>query len=246
MTLKNTKVILFVSLIVAIILPFGMMDDAVAEETLSEKQIQRLLERTYNLSVQIENVELLAENGKEASKRYKQLQKVFDDNVSILNGYGYITTEQLDDDPSKYDKTIQERSGSLDDEGIVISSNCACQILFVDSGFYKNTWWIFWDWVYSEQTLGELNFVFDSDTMETTLGQDYNKIKLGTRTQLQTAGSATYTYNYSFSGSHSSSESGARNTTATSNPEIIVFAQLDNAKSGDKISIDYTALTLSP
>lgn len=242
MTMKNAKTILFASLIAALILPFSGMNYAYAEE-LTESQIQELLEDTYNLSLQIEALE---ERGMENSRMHLHLQNTFDDNVTILNEYGYITTEQVDEDPAKYDKTIAERPDWLEESDEKFTTECGCQTLFVDSGFYENTWWIFWEWVYSGETPGELEFGLDSDTMQTTVGQDYSKIKPGTRTQLQVAGSATYTYSYTYSGSQSASESGFRTTTATNTPEMIVFDQINNAKNGDLISIDYTVYGLLP
>jgi len=239
---KTTKTILFASLITAMILPFSGMNYAQAKE-ITEQQIQELLKETYNLSVILDTLE---KKGKDDSKKYPKTQEEFDDNITILNEYGYITTEQLDEDPVKYDKTIQERPDFLENESVSTMSCDTCQILFVDSGFYKNTWWIFWDWVYSGENLGELQFGLDSDTMLTTLDQNYNKIKPGTRTQLQLPGSATYLYFYTYSGSQSASESGFRATTATANAEVVVFDQLDNVKDGDMISIDYTLYGLTP
>ena len=226
-----------VALMATLVLGLGVMtiNDAHAEE-LSQQRLDKIMERAYELSVLIEDAQ-----DRGAENRAERLQEKFDKKVAILNEHGYITTEQLEEDPAKYDNTIGELSPS---QGVTTQCHCdEDQILFVDTGYYKNTWWIFWDWVYSEGN-AELTFPGDSNQVDVVV-EDSGKIKPGMRVQLQMPGQGTFSYVYSYEGDLV--ESGVTSTTKSSHPpQIIVLEERSNASVGDLIEVYYTAITITP
>ena len=87
MTTKTTKTILFASLVAAILIPISGMQIAHAEE-LSQKKIDRLLERTYELSVLLEDAREKLADGAKVEKRIERLENKFNANVEKLNANG--------------------------------------------------------------------------------------------------------------------------------------------------------------
>lgn len=114
MTTKTTKIILFASLIAAMILPFSGMNYAVAEE-LDKEYVEKIANKATALMEQLET----EQNPNKIDRMQKQLERL----LGILNSVGLYTEEQFEvvkeerqyDTPEETSESIQSFCPSCDD-----------------------------------------------------------------------------------------------------------------------------------
>ncbi len=110
MTYKNTKTILFASLIVAMILPFSGMNYATAEE-LEKEQVEKIANKATRLMEKLET----EQNPVDIEKIQKKLDKL----LTILNSVGLYTEEQ-------FEVVKEERLNDIPEEEISSSIQALC------------------------------------------------------------------------------------------------------------------------
>ncbi len=219
-------------------------------EELNKKQIENLLERTYEIRVLLEDEkERLEERGLDTSNRLDRLEGKYAEKVKLLNENGYITTEQLEDDPLKYDLESQREIAEIEVERAIergITLDCECDnVLYVDTGYFGKQWYWFWNYYPSDTGYDALNFIGDSTTIEAHLEDDYDSFKPVIRVQLLVDGNATFSYDYTYVGNQVDGHSGSASATSTST-QVYTIGELSNVEAGDYTRTNFTVLSLSP
>ena len=134
---KNTKIILFVSVIGAMILPFSATAFAVSGENTGDVQKTQInkLGNAFGEKYQ----KWIKENSQKEKQRIKQQM---DDIVSHLEKYGITYTTKYDKDPSYWAEISSRHLDEKQLENTWLSKAYAASAPKFYTGYYHDCWWL--------------------------------------------------------------------------------------------------------
>ena len=211
---KNAKVVLFASLVAALVvsfgganLAFGEVSEEIKTKALEGKQIWEKIEDIKNKEIKTEKDELYE----------KELQKQFDSIAKEMNSHGIATKEQWKEDPQYWrnmnlpplhepepvDNTHDSDSFEIQSGNLLeTTSHSYCnpcngpQKLYVIAGFDYELWGFWPTSAYSVAGWKTLTYNGDEDWTTVTLEDDHDEITPHITQNIRRSGIVTYDYGY--------------------------------------------------